>query len=443
VACDVLNLEWSSSGRDREVASAICHALRRRGYTVVEECIFNYRYHLLRYRPRLLYLADPTGARMNQEVSLFADRRGIPSVCVDAEGDYRDDAVDAMFWGHIADRRLRQRVKLQWSVGSRASALTVAPDLGDRLKVTGAVGFDRYRLYHFASKDDWRRKYRFEQTRIVGVAAWSFDYLFVPSEREARIRSLGRETVERFQRDRDSLRAILGELIRRRPDTKFVLKLHPGVIDFGETEFAGLERYDNVLLLKDEESVGDCISACDVWMAYNSTTCTEAWMLGKPTLFVNPSGADFPRSRNYLGTPVFETLSGIEGALSEHEDNGRISAFDALEDARTRLLTDMVQWVDGRNHLRAAHYIERVLDEIPAAPARFPLSERLVAHAENLLNLGARRFPSLPGLRQRARVRQFDRAEVRRIEQRLSAATESMPDELSEQELAELELVNS
>jgi len=443
VACDVLNLEWSSTGRDREVASAICHALRRRGYTVVEECIFNYRYHLLRHRPRLLYVADPTGARMNQEVSLFADRMGIPSVCVDAEGDYVDDTVDEMFWGHIADRRLRQRLKLQWSVGSRAKALSVAPDLGDRLKVTGAVGFDRYRLYEFASKDDWRRKYHFEQTRIVGVAAWSFDYLYVPSEREARVRSLGHETVERFQRDRDSLRAILGELIRPRPETKFLLKLHPSVIDIGETEFAGLASYDNVLLLKDEESVGDCISACDVWMAYNSTTCTEAWLLGKPTLVVNPSGADFPRSRNYLGSPVFETLSAVEGALSEYEETGRISAFDALEHVRTRLLTEMVQWVDGKNHLRAAHYIERLLDEIPAAPARFPPAERLAAHADTLLNLGARGFQSLPGLRGRARRTTFDREELRRLQQRLAAATESMPAELSEQELAELEHVNS
>jgi hypothetical protein len=432
MGCDVLNLEWSSSGRDREVASAICETLRRRGYSVVEECIFNYRYHVLRHRPRLLYVADPTGARLNHEVSLFADRMGIPSVCVDAEGDYLDGKVDEMFWGHIADRKLRQRLKLQWSVRARTSVLTVAPDLGDRLKVTGAVGFDRYRLYEFATKDDWRRKYRFGHPRLVGIAGWTFDYLSVPSEREARVQSFGRETVERFQRDRDSLRAILGDLISRRPETKFVLKLHPGVIDFEGTEFAGLERYDNVLVIKDEETVGDCISACDVWMAYDSTTCTEAWMLGKPTLFVNPSGGDFPRSTNYRGTPIFETLAGVEEALSEHGDSGRISAFDALADVRERLLADMVQWVDGRNHLRAAHYIERLLDELPAAPIRFPRGERLAAHKQNLFNLGAR-----------TRSRRFDREELRRVERRVAAAMQSTPDSLSEQELAELERVNS
>jgi hypothetical protein len=432
MACDVLNLEWSSSGRDREVASAICDTLRRRGYSVVEECIFNYRYHLLRHRPRLLYVADPTGARINHEVSLFADRMGIPSVCVDAEGDYLDDKVDEMFWGHITDKKLRQRLKLQWSVRARTSALAVAPDLGDRLKVTGAVGFDRYRLYQFATKDDWRRKYRFDHPRVVGVAGWTFDYLSIPAERAARVQLFGRETVERFERDRDALRAILGDLIRRRPETMFVLRQHPGVIDFEATEFAGLERNDNVLVIKDEETVSDSISACDVWMAYDSTTCTEAWMLGKPTLFVNPSGGDFSRSANYRGTPVFETLEGVEEALSEHEDTGRISAFDALEDVREKLLADMVQWVDGRNHLRAAHYIERLLEELPAAPVRFPLTERLAAHKQKLSNLGAR-----------TRRRRFDHDELRRVERRVAAATRSMPDHLSEQELAELERVNA
>jgi hypothetical protein len=433
MTCDVLNLEWSSSGRDREVATAICHTLRRRGYTVVEECIFNFRYLLLKHRPRLLYVADPTGARLNHEASLFADRLGIPSVCVDAEGDYLEGSVDEMFWGHIADRTLRQQLKLQWSARSRARALTVAPGLGDRLKVTGAVGFDRYRLYDFATKDDWRRKYRFEQPRLVGVAGWTFDYLSVPAERDARVRSFGRETVERFQRDRDSLRAIFGDLIRQQPETMFVLKLHPGVIDRGETEFAGLESHENVLAIKDEESVGDCISACDVWMAYDSTTCTEAWMLHKPTLFVNPSGGDFPRSASYEGTPIYETLGEVDAALSEHEATGRVSAFDALEDVRKRLLRDMVQWVDGRNHLRAAYYVERLLDEIPVGPIKFPLRARLAAHRENLLNNGARR----------ERAKRFDREELRRIQHRVAGAMQSVPGELSEQELADLERVNA
>jgi hypothetical protein len=441
MACDVLNLEWSSSGRDREVATAICHTLRRRGFNVVEECIFNYRYHLLKYRPRLMYVADPTGARINHEASLFADRIGIPSVCVDAEGDYLSTTADKMFWGHIADRRLRQRLKLQWSSRARERALSVAPDTGGRLKVTGAVGFDRYRNDRFTSKGHWQRKYRFAQERMVGVAGWTFDYLSVPAERAARMRLYGTEAVERFDHDLGALRALLAELIRSRPETMFLLKLHPGLIDFSETEFVGLEELENVLVVKHEEAVGDCINACDVWMAYDSTTCIEAWLLGKPTVFVNPSGGDFARSDNARGTPVLETLESVDAALSEHEASAHIAAFDALESTRARLLSEMLGWVDGKNHLRAAHYIERLLESLPEGGS-FPLSERPAAYKHNLLHFGALHFPKAPRLKHRA-TGNFDREELQRVQLRTAAALQPLPDSLSAQELAELEAVNA
>jgi surface carbohydrate biosynthesis protein len=440
MACDVLNLEWSSSGRDREVATAICHTLRRRGFNVVEECIFNYRYHLLKHRPRLLYVADPTGARINHEASLFADRIGTPSVCVDAEGDYLAGSEDKMFWAHIVDRRLRQRLKLQWSSRSRARALTVAPDAAERIKVTGAVGFDRYRNERFTTKEEWQRKYRFSQERMVGVAGWTFDYLSVPAERAARTRLYGRELVERFDRDLGALRVLLAELIRGRPETMFVLKLHPGVIDFSETEFAGLENLENVLVIEQEEAVGDCINACDVWMAYNSTTCIEAWLLGKPAVFVNPSGGDFPRSESSRGTPVLETPAEVDAALSEHEESAHIAAFDALEQTRASVLAEMLGWVDGKNHLRAAHYIELLLHDIPG-PASFPLSERPAAYAHNLLHLGALHFSTAPRLKNRA-TGSFERGQLQQVQRRIAAALQPLPDSLSPRELAELEAVN-
>jgi hypothetical protein len=443
MGCDVLNLEWSASGRDREVATAICHTLRRRGYHVVEESIFNYRYHLLKHRPRLLYVADPTGARINHEVSLFADRMGIPSVCVDAEGDYLEGMEDAMFWGHIADRQLRQRLKLQWSTRARAKALAVAPDLGNRLKVTGAVGFDRYLIRGFASKEDWRRKYGFAQRRMVGFAGWTFDYLTFPAERKELVQLYGPQTVERFEHDRGALRALLAQLIRDRPGTMFVLKLHPGVIDPTETEFEGLDDFENVLVLKDEETVGDCINACDVWMAYDSTTCIEAWLLGRPTLFVNPSGGDFPRSKRYRGTPIVETLEDVDIALSEHESTARIAAFDERQQTRTQLLADTLQWVDGKNHLRAAHYIEQLLEATPDKRRPFPAGERLAAHRQNLVNLAARHLPPLPWLKHRAPRRIFDRRELERFQVRVAAAMESLPESLSTEEVTELERVNS
>jgi len=446
MSCDVLNLEWASAGRDREVASSICHTLRRRGYSVVEESVFNYKYWLLKHRPRLLYIADPTGARVNQDAALFAERVGVPSLCLDAEGDYADGLAEPMFWGHVGDRRLTQRLKLQWSARARGLVLAVAPELRDRLKVTGAVGFDRYVLEHFATKEAWREKYGFRHGRVVGFAGWTFDHLFGSvALREPWLDSFGEDTVERFRRDRDAVRELLTRLVEAHPDTLFVVKEHPGVVDSSETELAGLESLENVLLFSDQEPIADCINVCDVWMAFDSTTCIEAWLLGKPTLFVNPSGGDFPRTDVHRGTPILKSFEEVERALVEYEATGRIAAFQALEDARSRVLTDTLQWSDGKNHLRAAHYFEATLEGLPREPPDpFSLSERAAAYKQNVLFRGARYLPSLPGFRHNVAAHErFDRKQLKATERRIAAALDRLPPELSPEELAELEEVNS
>lgn len=443
--CDVLNLEWSSSGRDREVATLICQALRRRGNRVEEGSAFNYRYLLLKHRPRLLYLADPSGARLNHEISLFAEKLGIPTVAFDAEGNYLSTLTDEMFWGHVADRRLRPELKLQWSRRSRDAVLAMAPAVRERLKVSGAVGFDRYRLYQFASKEEWRRKHGFAHERVVGFATWAFDYLFADQATAERYRArYGRETFERFRADRDLLRRLLTELIRSNPETMFLLKEHPGVADSAETEIAGLESLENVLKIKNEESIGDCINVCDVWMAYDSTTCIEAWLLGKPTLFINPSGEDFPRTEVHRGNPVLQTLDDVQTALRAARIDGDVPGFREMDEARRAVLTDTLQWTDGRNHVRAAHYIQEVLDGRHGPPPRFPARERLAARVHDLLFRGAKYLPKLPGFRRYAVARRnFDTKQLERARERAAQATASMEPVLSPEELADLERMNA
>ena len=70
MGCDVLNLEWNSSGRDREVASLICSARREKGYSVLEASIFNYKTYLIKYKPKLLYAADP---KENEQAEMLTE----------------------------------------------------------------------------------------------------------------------------------------------------------------------------------------------------------------------------------------------------------------------------------------------------------------------------------------------------------------------------------
>ena len=69
---DVLNLEWSSRGRDREQVDLILLSLKNKGYKIHEASIFDWRYEILRKKPKVILISNTNGAYINFEVSKFA-----------------------------------------------------------------------------------------------------------------------------------------------------------------------------------------------------------------------------------------------------------------------------------------------------------------------------------------------------------------------------------
>jgi len=105
-SCDILNLEWASSGRDRETAIPICYTLRQKGYSVIEANIFNYRYYILKHRPRVLFISGGYhGAEINYQAVKFAHKIGLPVITSIGEGDYRITDIKQIFWGHNIDKK--------------------------------------------------------------------------------------------------------------------------------------------------------------------------------------------------------------------------------------------------------------------------------------------------------------------------------------------------
>lgn len=428
---DVLNLEWGSSGRDRETASLICNTLRRRGYSVVEESVFQYRAVLARHRPRVLYLADPRGANVNYRAAVFARSRGFPIVTVTAEGNFKPERINEMFWGHVAEKRMVENLNLQWSTRARDLAVGVAPAIRDRLRVTGGVAFDRYRLYEFTTKGDWMKKYGLRYERMVGYASWTFDRL---ERDDASARSfkqtMGDDALERIARDRQGLQDTLSRLSRDNPDTLFLLKEHPGVVASQHAEIAGLDTRENVMVVRDEEPVADCIAACDLWMAFDSTTCLEAWLLDKPTLLINPTGADFERDETYRGSAVFSGADEVQSALDSWYRGEGLPGFAERAPARREVIEGTIQWDDGKNHLRAVHYIEQLLGRAQDRP-RLGSLERAMGSLQGL------RFRFGPARRR------FDDDELAAITRRSAAALDRFDAELTQADLDELERINA
>lgn len=447
MSCDVLNLEWSSRGRDRELASMICATLRSMGHRVVEGSVFQADWLIRRHRPRLLYLADPRGAAENYRAGLRARELGIPVVTVFAEGNIDAGWSPSVFWGHVSERRPVERLALIWSARSLEAVRGIAPEMGSVARVVGAVGFDRYRILRFASREELLRDAPGEYDQIIGYSGWAFDFLDRDDVTATRLHErLGAQGLAALARDREGVTSALAEAIRSRPRTLFVLRDHPGSTLRDRNEIAPLVELPNVVRDSDRLSVSDAVSACDAWLAYESTTCLEAWLAGTPTIVIDPTGLGPVRSNLHVGSARVTGGAELTARLEALAERGEVPGFAAAAAERARLIRETIQWDDGRNHLRAAHQIDRLLAAIgqqrgsrggPRVQARALAEGILFPIAPMLPRVG----PVPKFLAARAR---FSRAELRSVQARYEAALATFDAEhpLTAEDLGELDRIN-
>lgn len=456
VAIDVLSLVWASSGRDQEALILVNYSLRKKGYSVKEASIFNWRYWLLKYNPRLLLLMSPTGAQINFKVARYASKRHIPVVTLVSEGLVEQDQ-QIMKWGHNEDRVLYARMNLQWSEAARNIIVKSEPLLAGRVKVSGGPGFDRYAIYRFMHRREFLSKYSKEYDAVIGVAGWNFatahQYVAHTPAPEKHVSGAGFQSEDtgaataRFAQDRVELNAILDKMIETNPRILFLLKYRPNIIDKNATEFRGLRRHSNVVEIKDEEAVANCINVSDFWIAYESTTCLEAWLLNKQTVCINPSGPDFaPRSAIYMGAPVCESIDEVQTAIDSFYASQKIPGFAELLQIRQQIIKDSIQWADGKNHMRIAYLIEQALnDSVDHARPALPLYDRLKGWVANLAFRGARYFPGLPVLKRFAHAHSsFDERQLKELEDKYQPSIKAFHrvNQLTEADLLELEKIN-
>jgi hypothetical protein len=347
-----------------------------------------------------------------------------------------------MFWGNIADRELYEVLNVQWSTRDRDIALEVAPEVGNRVKVGGAVGFDRYKIYRFYNRADWMREYRLDFERMIGYASWSFD-MFYREDRwtKSRQKLFGPERYAQFREDRVRVNGILRSLIEANPSTLFLIKEHPGVVDVSKSEMDGLADYPNVLVVKNEESIADCINACNIWLAFESTTALEAWLLDKPTIFINPTGTDFPRGPMFEGCLVVDSFEALQGAVDEFLDNGAIKEFDDKSLVRRQIVQDTIQWADGKNHMRVAHLFEAILRDSPTLAYRLSAWQRLLAYWQLIQFRVGRVLPVIPRFQKSAA---FSYAEMARRQARYGEELARFYQEhsLTREDIEELQRIN-
>lgn len=361
---DILDLEYSSKGRDVDIAEPILSYLELKyNLKIIRKCCFsNWEYYLLKYRPRVLFLANGIGSIPQFHIVKTAHFLGIKVVTHCSEGDYQETekGVKFFFWGWNKDNILYEDLHLEWS---QRNIDLVKKYIGDfsNIKLAGAVGFDKYKLLSegFLKKNVFLKRYnKMSYTKIVGIAGWGFDLYLTNSYKDSDIPHISQEERNKLRISRDMVNGILKEVINKQRDTLFVLKYHPLAVEKRESEFRDLPDLPNVLILQTEENIFDLINICDIWGAYESTTTMEAWLIGnKPTFLIQPVDNDFVRSKISEGSPRVKNAEDLQRFLAEYFTTGESTFFNQLESKRQMIIERIIQWSDGRNHQRAAEYI--------------------------------------------------------------------------------------
>lgn len=368
---DVLCLEWPKNERDVFGVAPIILELRNHKYTCITGDIFNYYDFLKKYRPRILLMTSFQGARINHNVCLLADSLGIKVVTLIAEGNTRESGIEEMTWGNNKERLMYFERMLLWSKRSEKLMHKYFPQLKNKTKVVGAVGFDRYKRLAFKNKKAFIEELGFPQYRaVVGLAGWGFEAVFdTDFFRLHRDSILKSNTDSDFETHRNNFRQIQTDYLKlceENKDVLFIVRPHPGLVDYNYDEFALMKDCENVYYSEPRKcaySISDLISVSDIWGGYETTTCLEAWLLNKESFLYNPCGSDFSRDVTADGSFIIKDFRILDQLIKTLSPSSCLSKdlLLGIKMRRASVISDVIGWDDGLNHRRAVNVIEEVL----------------------------------------------------------------------------------
>jgi hypothetical protein len=367
---DVLNLEWTSTpSRDRVMATLVCNYLRMQGLRVEEQSVFDGYHALNRLKPKLLFMTNTTGAPENLELMRYAKSKGYLGVSLISEGNFIGDSKNhqEMIWGWNKQKTLAEDLYLLWSERTRAITLEHHPELDGRVGVSGGVGFDNYRL---GKKQPNRREFlsfwkKAGYEKIIGIGCFDFGTMHPEDYRYAiNLKSFTPNQIQRFRNDGVDFDRVLSSVAASNKDILFLVKQHPGgMLGHKAAGTVALSKLPNVLVIKTELSIFDCLSQSDFWLTYESTTALEAWLLGKQTCLLNPSGRDFPRDIVVSeGSPAYGNVQELMHAIEHFYASAMLPGFLEREERRRQIIQQTIQWDDGLNHARAGNAILDLLE---------------------------------------------------------------------------------
>lgn len=360
---DILSMIYSSKGRDIDIVEPVlCKVEKDLKLNVKRTWLYeNFVFDILKYRPKMLVQANAIGCKNHYWACKFASMLGIKVVTFTSEGDYRiiDNSLTTMLFGWNNEEHLYEDLHLEWSQRNIEYFKTSKGYNPDIVKLSGATGFDKYKLLKFMNKSDFLSKYKkTNYNKIVGLGGWTFDFIFNDEHSTGPI-YFGEEK-EGIKKSLIELREGYEYIVSNNPDILFVCKKHPLTENLEYDEFSSLNKYENVIIIQTEENIYDVINISDFWITFDSTTALEAWLLGKQTFLYNPVIQEFNRSSIAKGSPKITSKMDLQSICIEFYKYGKVRAFEKLEKEREYIINEVIGWSDGRNHERAADYIKEL-----------------------------------------------------------------------------------
>lgn len=372
----------SNEGRDFYLLVAFIYYLERyEHYTVSLE--FAWNAHKIRTSPPdLVILPNVRGHSLYYEIAQYAADSGILVFASDSEGNFNTD-VPYDFWGYNTSKNPFSPLMLVWNERVRQFLLQDYSFLSpDRIKVSGAPGFDKYTYLPRTDRKTLLAQHGIKPyDRVVGYAGWAFGKLDT-TEIDGVLELLqmpGEKGKQWFREQREAVERCLRTAIEAFPDTLFILKKHPREnfeSDHRDSlnEMNRLKDYPNVWYLKDEEDIQNLIQISDLWMAFESTSIMEAWLLDVPTLKIN-TAPDFKWADLYKGTASVQNPAELLNVLEQffRQNNPGIVTPPNVLEQRQAVIANSIGYADGYNHLRCALHFRPFLSATtkPAKKTKF------------------------------------------------------------------------
>lgn len=367
----------NDSGRDVEMMLPVLYFAERFLNCTVRATLTTNIHEMRRSRPDCVVVANTIGALLHFHISREAHTLGIPVFALTSEGNFKTDG-SFDYWGYNTDRVFYQNYLCCWSQRTVDFLRRELPGVEDRIVLTGGTGFDRYRIYEFETRRRFLTRHGIDPAkykRIIGYAGWGFGKLAHPrGRRELLAYYNGNATMlEWAETQRKALENILRQSVEAHPDRLFILKKHPTETvaaepGAGHNEMAALKDYPNVLYLLDEQ-LHDLINIVDLWWVYESTTALEAHIIGQQSLFIVPD-PDFPRVSLHKGFPQAQTFEEVDAMTETYFASGDLPGYHADDRAcrRREIIRETIGYDDGCNHIRAAYYLKKTLEQEHPSP---------------------------------------------------------------------------